>query len=301
MASGTALDANATALFGGVYQNAVASSGGDALASIDNHLGASFSIAASATATASGSANASARVRTGVSQLASASGSGDAAVSLVNDGSFSVDANAAALGGPVANAYADLTSGVYQFADASGTGAASAALANAGTLSLQSTATAQAVGVTTGTGTAPGNALASASLYYGVSQIADGASGASVGLDNSGSLAIGASASATANQDATARAQVDYGIYQDATASAGDASVALANPATLGESGIATRRSACLRPAPRRDAADHLAHSVQARQLCPRRAGRADDHRRRPRKPRRGCRARPAAPRNRPL
>ena len=180
------------------------------------------------------SAYAAAYIGDGIYQYAY-SGSGDASVSVTNTKAIAVRALATAVGTSYAIASGRIYSGVYQSAEASS--AASVSFANNGVAGVFSVhATANAVAHTTEGGIG-GNANAyatvgtegGAALY----QNADGFD-STVSLTNSGTINIGALATATAVDGyAVAQAVVNNGIYQHAYGTEAG-SVSVVNSKTIG-------------------------------------------------------------------
>ncbi len=219
-----------------IHQTAAVKSGGAAgsaaHATLSNAAGGSINILASAVAHG-GSASASANVTSGIVQHAGAK-SGNAIATLVNNGSIDIGAVAHATGDATANA--SVNGGIGQVAGAgyvtaygtpslgaalvpaAVTGAsASALIVNNGSINIHATAIAH--------NTVTGFAGAFANVTNGVTQVANATSGnATVSLTGTGSINVGALASAVADSGAAqALATVVNAIGQSAHATNGNA------------------------------------------------------------------------------
>ncbi len=169
-----------------------------------------------------GAANAFASIADdGFRQHAIAS-TGTAIASLNNDGQLLIDALASAIGtsGAVANAFVNTAISQYAYVT-TGSGDALAVIDNDGLLTIEANAFASA---------SAGLAAAIATIDYGVYQGAfnTGSGDAVVTMFNDGQVNVEAVAVALGD-NALATANVQYGVYQSATASTGDASVAILN------------------------------------------------------------------------
>jgi hypothetical protein len=230
----------------GLYQTADAT-GGNATgssASFDNTGSISFTATGSATATGT-PGNATALAKFNYEPIyQQAEGGLSTSVALTNEGSLTFVGNATASGvtKAVATAYID-DSAIYQSAYTTNGNATSASvnLDNSGTLAFQLTANATA---TDAAGLATAYAYIDDTAIY---QEAQTAQTASVNLTNSGTLTFALSATATAPAGAQASAYFDdYGIYQTASATVGNAtlaSVGLNNSGTLAFQAIANATS----------------------------------------------------------
>jgi hypothetical protein len=207
--------------FGGIQQFASSTGTGDVAIGMVND--GTILAAASAHAESTSAARATAAAVYGIGAHAVAA-DGDVSIQLANHGALTVSANASATGGHTADAVAIAAGGMVAFATGAGHGDASAIVTNDGSLLV--VADAQAVGTT--------NALAIAIGVTGIYQAAHAATGdALVSLDNSGSIGIVASATATALvAQATAiggGALFGGGVFQSAAAMDGSAHGVLDN------------------------------------------------------------------------
>ncbi|MCH7806997.1 MAG: hypothetical protein IH995_07635, partial [Proteobacteria bacterium] len=217
-------NASATAEAVGVWQTV--SGGLSASATINND--GSFNVAAFATATGN-SPFASAAVWTGVYQSVTGTGgvgsTASAAITNTSILSLNLDAFASAVGTTFANASAQITTGIFQ--SATGQETNTVTLNNSGAITMDATALAYNVG-------ASGNASAYATITTGIFQFASAGGAkvsASVDIQNSGVISMSAFASATAPGSATASANIDYGIRQQAS-DADTATASLTNTST---------------------------------------------------------------------
>ncbi|HEX9807537.1 MAG TPA: hypothetical protein VGA34_11630, partial [Alteraurantiacibacter sp.] len=152
---------------------------------------------------------------------------GDATLVISNAGTATIGAIADGTGAGFGNADAFIGQAIFQSASATATtGVANASISNAGVLNIL------ASGVQGGTGGSPDAVIETA-----IQQFAFGGVGANVALNNSGTLAISAVASAVetttgafgAVLNGASGVRINWGIYQSAIASNGDASVLLDN------------------------------------------------------------------------
>ena len=214
---GTTDDALAYALVAGLTAKAVATGTGEGASVVLDNQG-SIAVLAGALASADGAARATATAIYGLAGHALATGDGDAVVTLANAGDVSVIGNASAIGGHAATAVGIGIGGLVAIASAQGEGDASVEVVNDGAVIVGATAHAQA----------DTNALAVAIGVTGVYDIARAATGdALVSFSNTGSIAVGANATATALvAQATAvggGALFSGGVYQSAAAANGSA------------------------------------------------------------------------------
>ena len=151
--------------------------------------------------------------------------------SLINSGSGSivVAANADASGQTSAFARAVIYDGISQFAYASGTGgAASVTMTNIGSIAVDANAVAFAGH--------DGVATAQAGIETAIRQAAYGSASANVALNNSGTIAVHAAASASGDEGGFARADIQNVIDQyasSATGATGNATVSLTNTGSI--------------------------------------------------------------------
>ncbi len=230
IAASTAASASASINDTGIYQSAEVTGTGDAYAGIVN----AGNLAIHATADAFGAtyAEADAQIDKGIYQFAQASISGDGIAEIVNSGTavLSIVANAfASATSGDAFASASVTNGIEQSGTGYGTG-------NIGMAALYNGTDAQINIAANATAVATDFASAYAYIETGISQQADGNSGASAvaSIDNRGSLNIGVRAVASGYSASAAASITEDAIYQSASASGGgDASVDLANGGSL--------------------------------------------------------------------
>jgi len=188
---------------------------GNASVSLTNASTGVLDITANAAANATASfADAYASNYSAIDQYAYAQ-DGDASVSVTNDGAISILASADAAGGTDAFASASIESGIDQYASAVN-GSASANVTNTGSLDFAAQANAVA-------GTAGTNDNASAYAYVDTA-ITQHANGSTVLVDNSGSLTVGANATAMGDESARAAAAA-LGIDQVANGASASASI----------------------------------------------------------------------------
>ena len=159
-------------------------------ADLSNLAGATFGVTANADAKGSAEGTADAVVSSGVIQLAVADGGAtgaDATAGIVNGGDFGVNANANAVGGTDdAHSFAAVGAGVVQIAvGTTETGAAS--FTNTGNVGVGANATANG----------GEDADAVGLVGVGLGQVAYGDKAAFADIDNSGTVSLGSSASAT--------------------------------------------------------------------------------------------------------